>query len=76
MNIEIDLDSYLSIDNGKGILIRKQDEKLLKQLNIDIYEYDRIESLLNDLSSLEIDDELEELIDYLKEMHYYHETHK
>ena len=77
-----DYRKYLSIDNGKGLLISKNDAYVLEQYGIDYYNYSSISDLIliinrfiddNEISEL---DDLEDVINHLMEVHYYNETKK
>lgn len=77
-----DYRKYLSIDNGKGILINPNDAFVLEQYGIDYYKCSSISELILIISNY-IDDNydselegLEEVLDHLSEMHYYNEIKK
>lgn len=77
-----DYREYLSIDNGKGLLISKSDAYILEQYGINYYKCFSINDLIliinrfiddNEISEL---DDLEDAISHLMEVHYYNETKK
>lgn len=77
-----DYRKYLSIDNGKGLLISKNDSFILEQYSIDYYNCSCIGDLIfiigkyiDDNYDSELDD-LEEVLENLLEMHYYNEIKK
>jgi len=77
-----DYRKYLSIDNGKGILISKNDASILDMYNIDYYNCKSIKDLIfiinnyiDDNYDCELDD-LEDVLNHLSEMHYYNEVKK
>ena len=78
----VDYRKYLSIDNGKGLLINKNDAFILEQYGFDYYNCSSISDLMliinrfiddNEISEL---DDLEDVISHLMEVHYYNETKK
>ena len=73
-NYIIDLDSFMNIDNGNGILLSKYEIELLLKYDIDYRNYSNIESLLKEIDDvLENDyiEELEDIVIKLEEQHYY-----
>lgn len=77
-----DYTKYLSIDNGKGILINPNDAYILEQYGIDYYNCSNMKDLIliignyiDDNYDSELDD-LEEVLSHLVEMHYYIEVNK
>lgn len=71
---DIDYRKYLSIDNGNGILLSKEDINILEKYGFNFYNYNNIKEILMDLDNLCNDDyqeELEELIQKLNEIYYY-----
>ena len=77
-----DYRKYLSIDNGRGILLNSYDALILDQYNIDYYNVSDIKELIlvignyiddNQLSELE---DLEDVLMLLNEVHYYNEVKK
>ena len=72
---------YLSIDNGKGLLINKQDIEILNKYNINYKNYTNLTRLITDIDnylneSYEDNEDLEEILIKLSEQHYYNETKK
>lgn len=78
-NYIIDLDSFMNIDNGNGILLSKYEIELLLKYDIDYRNYSDIESLLKEIDdTLENDyiEELEDIVIKLEEQHYYKDIKK
>lgn len=78
-NYIIDLDSFMNIDNGNGILLSKYEIELLIKYDIDYRNYSNIESLLKEIDDvLENDyiEELEDIVIKLEEQHYYKDIKK
>lgn len=78
-NYIIDLDSFMNIDNGNGILLSKYEIELLLKYNIDYRNYSDIESLLKEIDDILENDYIEELEDIvikLEEQHYYKDIKK
>lgn len=78
-NYIIDLDSFMNIDNGNGILLSKYEIELLLKYDIDYRNYSNIESLLKEIDDvLENDyiEELEDIVVKLEEQHYYKDIKK
>ena len=78
----VDYSYYLSIDNGKGLLLNKWDVFILEQHDIDYLNCSNIGELIFILSNY-IDDnaegdieDLELVLEHLVELHYYTETKK
>jgi hypothetical protein len=74
-----DYRKFLSVDNGHGILIPKKYIYLLEKYHINYFNYSNLSDLLMAIEkSLEIeyDEELEDVLDDLCEVHYYQETNK
>lgn len=78
----MDYSKYLSIDNGHGLLLRRDDVLVLERYKIDYFGVSSIKDLIIMIEKC-IDDnygedflELEEVIDNLMEMHYYNEVNK
>lgn len=78
----IDCSKYLSIDNGKGILLNKNDAYVLDSYGIDYSNCLSISDLILIIGKYIDDNEIDELDDLemvlsnLMEMHYYNETKK
>lgn len=77
-----DYSKYLSIDNGKGLLIRRNDAIVMDRYNIDYYSCSNMQDLIF-LVGLYLDDnyeedldELEDVMNNLMELHYYNEVNK
>ena len=74
-----DYTKYLSYDNGKGILISPYDKIILDRYQIS---YQNLNSLADLILRVEKyleeyeDEELENVLEHLSEVHYYHETNK
>ncbi|MDY3798562.1 MAG: hypothetical protein SO067_05565 [Bacilli bacterium] len=78
-NYIIDLDSFMNIDNGNGILLSKYEIELLLKYDIDYRNYSNIESLLKEIDDILENDYIEELEDIvikLEEQHYYKDIKK
>ena len=78
-NYIIDLDSFMNIDNGNGILLSKYEIELLLKYDIDYRNYSDIESLLKEIDNILENDYIEELEDIvikLEEQHYYKDIKK
>lgn len=78
----IDCSKYLSIDNGKGILLNRNDAYVLDSYGIDYSNCLSISDLIFIIGKYIDDNEIDELDDLemvlsnLMEMHYYNETKK
>lgn len=77
-----DYRDYLSIDNGKGLLIRKSDASVMDRYNINYDSCSNMQDLiflvglyLDDNYEEELDD-LEDVMNNLMELHYYNEVNK
>lgn len=77
-----DYSKYLSIDNGKGLLLKHNDAFILNCYGIDYYKYSNMNDLIFIVSNY-IDnhydddlDDLEEVLDHLMELHYYTQVNK
>lgn len=82
MRERLDCSKYLSIDNGKGLLISQNDAYVLGQYGIDYSSCISISDLIliigkyiDDNYDSELDD-LDEVLGHLMENHYYNETKK
>lgn len=73
---------YLSVDNGRGILLNKDDAFILERCGIDYKNCSSFGSLITIINSyiddfdVEEQEELEEVLDHLMEKHYYYEVNK
>lgn len=81
MKVE-DYSKYLSIDNGHGLLIKRNDAMVMDSYDIDYHNCSNVSDLImiidkymDDCYDSDIDD-LEEVISNLMEQHYYNETNK
>ena len=78
-NYKIDLDSFMNIDNGNGILLTKYEIEVLSRYDIDPKNYSSITELILDIEELLEEDYIEELEDILiklDEIHYYKDINK
>ena len=80
--MELDCSKYLSIDNGKGILINQTDARILDRHNINYLNCSNMSDLIlivgkyiDDNYDDELDD-IEEVLIHLAENRYYNETKK
>lgn len=80
--MNIDYRKYLSVDNGKGLLLRGNDVLILERFGIDYLDFSNIKDLIFIVSKF-IDehyyddiDELEEVLEHLMETHYYTQVKK
>ena len=78
---DIDYTSYLSVDNGNGLLISKEDIMILERYKFDYKKYTSMSSLIFDIDNYLNDssddmEDLEEVLIHLSEMHYYKNTNK
>lgn len=77
-----DVSKYLSIDNGKGLLLKNDDAFVLEHYGFDYLGYSSLSELIfvvgNYLDEHYEDDteDLEEVLSNLLEMHYYYEIKK
>lgn len=77
-----DYRKYLSIDNGKGLLINKNDAFILEQYGIDYMKYTSMNDLILIVGNYIDDhydeelDSLEEVLEHLIEVHYYMQVKK
>ena len=76
---ECDYTKYLSIDNGHGILIHKDDASILDKYHIDYYGCTSLKELIllvEECLDEYDDDELEDVIEHLSEVYYYQKVNK
>lgn len=77
---KIDFNSFLSKDNGKGILLNDYQIEVLRRNGFNYEQYSNLSELIFDLdnylNSGNDDEELEYITDFLSELHYYNETNK
>lgn len=74
-----DYTKYLSIDNGYGILINKDDAFILDQFHIDYYSCHSLKELIILIENVldeDESDELEDVISHLNETYYYQNVKK
>lgn len=72
----IDYSKYLSIDNGKGLLLNKEDIAILYKYGFDYKTYTNLSNLIFDIdnyinSNYLVDDDLEKVLIDLSEINYY-----
>lgn len=78
---DIDYRNYLSIDNGKGLLLGKDVIKVMEKYGFDYKNYSNLNNLIFDIDSYlnqSYDDleDLEEILISLSESYYYNEIKK
>ena len=74
-----DYTKYLSVDNGHGVLISKDDAYLLDKYHIDYYSCFSLKELIQQIENCiddEYDEELELVLEHLNETYYYQNVHK
>ena len=74
-----DYTKYLSIDNGKGVLISRDSLRVLDRYSIDYAGCTSMKDLIvliEDVLDECYDDELEIVLENLSETYYYQEVHK
>ena len=74
-----DYTKYLSIDNGHGILISKNDAYILDRYNINYSECLCLKDLIlliEECLEEDYDEELDSVLEHLSEVHYYNEVKK
>ncbi len=74
-----DYTKYLSIDNGKGILISKDNAFILDKFSIDYVSCTNMKDLIiliEEVLDECYDEELEGVLENLSETYYYQEVHK
>ena len=78
----LDCSKYLSVDNGKGLLLRQEDATILNYYKIIYSNYNNLNDLIlvvgkyiDEHYDEDIED-LEEVLDHLMEIHYYYEIKK
>ena len=78
-NYKIDLDSFMNIDNGNGILLTKYEIEVLNKYDINTKNYPSIKELIYDIEDIleeDYDEELEDVLIKLDEIHYYKDVNK
>jgi hypothetical protein len=78
---DIDYSKYLSIDNGNGLLLRRDDIDVLTRYGFDYRKYFDLGTLIFDIDhyisyNLEDSEELELVVLRLSERYYYNSTKK
>lgn len=78
---DVDYRKYLSIDNGKGLLINRDDILILDRYGFDYKKYNSLSDLIFDIDNYINDsfddiEDLEEALIRISEFHYYNETKK
>ena len=79
--INIDYESFLSIDNGKGLLLHKNEIETLYKYGFDYKKYTNLSNLIFDIdnyinSCYNDTNELEEVLINLSEINYYNNIKK
>ena len=78
-NYKIDLDSFMNVDNGNGILLTKYELEILSRYDINPKNYPSIKELIFDIEDIleeAYDEELEDILIKLDEIHYYKDVNK
>lgn len=77
-----DYTKYLSVDNGKGLLLSYNDIEVLDKYGIDFRQYSNLKDLMNVIGDYidcccekDIED-MEDVFSHLMEVHYYQEVNK
>ena len=74
-----DYKKYLSVDNGHGILIPSHDAYILDKYNINYFDCNKLKDLILLIEKYldeDYEEELEDVITSLSEIHYYNEVNK
>lgn len=74
-----DYTKYLSIDNGHGVLISKDDAYLLDRYHIDYHNCSSLKELIVRIENCiddDYDEELELVLEHLNETYYYQNVNK
>ena len=79
--LDIDYREYLSVDNGKGVLINKGDITILNLYGFDYRKYNSLQELIFDIdnylnNTYEDVNDLEDVLIRLSETNYYINTKK
>lgn len=79
--LNIDYRKYLSVDNGKGVLINREDISILNNYGFDYKKYSSLQELIFDIDNYLNDtyedlNDLEEVLIKLSETNYYINTKK
>lgn len=78
---KIDYRNYLSLDNGKGILLNKSDVEILNKYGFDYKKYTDLNNLIFDIDNFintsydELED-LENVLIRISEIYYYNQVNK
>lgn len=78
---KIDYRNYLSVDNGKGILLNKSDVEILNKYGFDYKKYTDLNNLIFDIDNFintsydELED-LENVLIRISEIYYYNQVNK
>ena len=78
---DIDYTNYLSVDNGKGLLLSRGDIEVLNRYKFDYHKYFSLSTLIFDIdnylnNNIDDADDLEEVLIHLSETHYYKDINK
>ena len=74
-----DYTKYLSIDNGRGVLISRDDLAILERFKIDFFQASSLKELILQIEECleeDYDEDLETVIDHLSEVYYYEKVNK
>ena len=79
--LDIDYSKYLSVDNGRGLLLSQDDINVLSKYGFDYRNYTDLGSLIFDVDNyvsynLDYDDDLELVLMRLSEKYYYNNVKK
>ena len=79
--LDIDYSKYLSVDNGRGLLLSQDDIEILNRYGFDYHNYTDLGSLIFDIDNyisynLDYDDDLELVLMRLSEKYYYNNVNK
>lgn len=79
--LDIDYSKYLSVDNGRGLLLSQDDIVILNKYGFDYHNYTDLGSLIFDIDNyvsynLDYDDDLEIVLMRLSEKYYYNNVNK
>lgn len=74
--LEVDYRDYLSIDNGKGLLLNRSDLEVISSYGFDVDRYSNMNELIFDIdnyinNTFEDLDDLEEVLVRLSDFNYY-----
>ena len=79
--LDVDYSKYLSVDNGRGLLLSQDDISVLSKYGFDYRNYTDLGSLIFDVDNyvsynLDYDDDLEIVLMRLSEKYYYNNVKK